>query len=49
LISWFPSVCVVEMEEALCKKLDPEGNAFFNINNKEDFSLAEQIELGKVK
>jgi len=49
LISWFPSVRVVEMEEALCKKLDPEGNAFFNINNKEDFSLAEQIELGKVK
>jgi molybdopterin-guanine dinucleotide biosynthesis protein A len=49
LISWFPSVRVVEMEEALCKQLDPEGNAFFNINNKEDFSLAEQIELGKVK
>lgn len=49
LISWFPSVRVVEMEEALCKQLDPEGHAFFNINNRDDFLLAEQIELGKVK
>jgi molybdopterin-guanine dinucleotide biosynthesis protein A len=47
LISWFPSVRVVEMDEALCKRLDPDGHAFFNINNKEDFLLAEQIELGK--
>ena len=47
LISWFPSVRVVEMDEALCKQLDPSGLAFYNINNKEDFLLAEQIELGK--
>ena len=47
LISWFPSVRVVEMDEDLCKQLDPSGLAFFNINNKEDFLLAEQIELGK--
>lgn len=47
LISWFPSVRVVKMDEDLCKQLDPSGLAFFNINNKEDFLLAEQIELGK--
>ena len=47
LISWFPSVQILEMDEALCKQLDPSGLAFFNINNKEDFLLAEQIELGK--
>ncbi len=47
LISWFPSVRVVEMDEILCKQLDPARLAFFNINNKEDFLLAEQIELGK--
>jgi molybdopterin-guanine dinucleotide biosynthesis protein A len=47
LISWFPSVRVIEMDDVLCKQLDPSGLAFFNINNKEDFSLAEQIELGK--
>ena len=49
LISWFPSVRIIEMDEALCKQLDPSGLAFFNINNKEDFLLAEQIELGKAK
>jgi molybdopterin-guanine dinucleotide biosynthesis protein A len=49
LISWFPTVRVVEMDEDLCKQLDPSGLAFFNINNKEDFLLAEQIELGKKK
>jgi molybdopterin-guanine dinucleotide biosynthesis protein A len=48
LISWFPSVRVIEMDEVLCKQLDPSGLAFFNINNKEDFLRAEQIELGKV-
>lgn len=47
LISWFASVQVLEMDEELCKQLDPDGLAFFNINNKEDFLLAEQIELGK--
>jgi len=47
LISWFPSVRVVEMDEALCKQLDPSGLAFFNINNRDDFLLAEQIELSK--
>ena len=45
LVSWLSSVQVVEMNEALCKKLDPEGHAFFNINTREDFLLAEQIEL----
>ena len=49
LISWFPTVCVVEMDEILCKQLDPDGLAFFNINNKEDFLLAEKIELAKTK
>jgi molybdopterin-guanine dinucleotide biosynthesis protein A len=49
LISWFPSVRIVEMDEVLCKQLDPSGLAFFNINNKEDFLLAEQIELKKAK
>jgi len=49
LISWFPMVQVVEMDETLCKRLDPDGHAFFNINNREDFLLAEQIELGIAK
>lgn len=49
LVSWFPSVRVVEMDEALCRKLDIDGLAFFNINSKEDFLLATQIELEKQK
>lgn len=49
LISWFASVQVLEMDEELCKQLDPDGLAFFNINNKEDFLLAEQIEMRKSK
>lgn len=49
LVSWFPSVRVVEMDEALCKQLDPDGLAFFNINNKDDFLLAEQIESEKTR
>jgi len=49
LISWFPSVRVLEMDEVLCGQLDPDGLAFFNINSKEDFLLAEQIELEKTK
>ena len=47
LISWFASVRVIEMDKVLCKQLDPAGLAFFNINNREDFLLAEQIELGE--
>lgn len=47
LVSWFPSVRVIEMEGFVCKALDPEGLAFFNINHREDFLLAEQIELAK--
>jgi len=49
LISWFPSVRVLEMDEVLCGQLDPDGLAFFNINSKEDFLFAEQIELEKTK
>ena len=47
LVSWFPAVQVIEMDATICSKLDPDGLAFFNINNKEDFLLAEQIELAK--
>ncbi len=47
LVSWFPSVRVIEMEGIVCRALDPDGLAFFNINHKEDFLLAEQIELAK--
>ncbi len=43
LVSWFPSVRVIEMNGTICKAIDPDGLAFFNINNKEDFLLAEQI------
>ena len=49
LISWFASVQVLEMDEELCKQLDPDGLAFFNINNKVDLLLAEQIEMRKSK
>ena len=47
LVSWLPAVRVVEMDAALCKRLDPDGLAFFNINNKEDFLLAEKIAGGE--
>jgi molybdopterin-guanine dinucleotide biosynthesis protein A len=47
LVSWFSLVRVVEMDEDLCRQLDPDGLAFFNINSKEDFLLAEKIELEK--
>jgi len=47
LVSWFSSVQVIEMDEDLCRQLDPDGLAFFNINSKEDFLLAEKIELEK--
>lgn len=47
LVSWLPAVTVVEMDAALCRRLDPAGLAFFNINNREDFLLAEQIARGE--
>ena len=47
LVSWFSLVRVVEIDEDLCRQLDPDGLAFFNINSKEDFLLAEKIELEK--
>lgn len=43
LISWFPYVKVQELDEVACRKLDPSGLAFFNINTKEDFSRAESL------
>lgn len=43
LISWFPSVRVIEMDEELCRQLDPDGLAFFNINSMEDYLQAQQI------
>lgn len=43
LISWFPTVNVIEMDHAFCKQIDPEGHAFLNINTKEDFLHAESI------
>lgn len=49
LISWLSLVKVIEMDEELCKQFDPDGLAFFNINNKEDFLQAEQIELRKIE
>ncbi len=43
LISWFPFVRVIEMDEELCRQLDPDGLAFFNINSMEDYLQAQQI------
>lgn len=49
LISWFPAVQVVEMDESLISQLDPYGHAFFNINNKDDFIVAEKIAQSQLK
>ncbi len=43
LISWFPSVQVLEMDEKLCWELDPSRLAFININTPEDFAKAESL------
>jgi molybdopterin-guanine dinucleotide biosynthesis protein A len=45
LVSWLPSVRVIEMDDELCRQLDPDSLAFTNINSKEDFLQAEQIGL----
>jgi len=43
LISWFPEVRVVELDSDFCRKYDPYGLAFFNINTPEDFARAEAL------
>lgn len=43
IISWFPLVKVVIVEESVIDSLDPEGLAFFNVNTPVDLQRAEQI------
>jgi len=45
LISWLPSVQVVEFDEQMIEKFDPKHLAFINTNTQEEFSKAEQIAL----
>ncbi len=43
IISWFPLVKVVIVEESVIDSMDPERLAFFNVNTPEDLKRAEQI------
>ncbi len=43
LISFFPQVKVLPVEESELSRLDPYGLSFFNINTPEDLAQAERI------
>lgn len=43
IISFFPLVKVVKVDESVIAAMDPDGLAFFNINTPEDLQRAEQI------
>jgi len=43
LISFFPQVKVLTVEESELSRLDPHGLSFFNINTPEDLAQAERI------
>ena len=43
IISWFPLVKVVIVEESVIASMDPERLAFFNVNTPGDLKRAEQI------
>ena len=43
ILNFYPDISLVVMEEDEIKMLDPEGLAFFNINTKEDLSIARKI------
>ena len=43
IISFFPLVKVVKVDESVIAAMDPDGLAFFNINTPEDLKRAEQI------
>lgn len=43
LISWFPGVNVLALEQAELREYDPNGLAFWNLNTPEEFQQAEQL------
>ena len=49
LVGWFPAIKVDEIDESTCRRLDPGGMAFFNINTPEDKAIAEAYLEGQQK
>ncbi len=43
LISFYPMVHVLPVEESVLSRLDPRGLSFFNVNTLEDLAQAERI------
>lgn len=46
MISFFPSVQVVAIDEVTLARLDPQGFSFFNVNTPADLEQAEEIMQG---
>lgn len=43
MISYFPKVHILPIEEPVLSELDPSGLSFFNVNSAEDLEQAEEI------
>lgn len=43
LISFFPEIRLLTIEDADLVRFDPQGRSFFNVNTPEDLSLAEKM------
>ncbi|MEE8121593.1 MAG: molybdenum cofactor guanylyltransferase [Anaerolineales bacterium] len=43
MVSYFPKVHVLPIEEPVLSELDPSGLSFFNVNTAEDLERAEQL------
>lgn len=43
MVSFYPQVRVLPIEEHVLSKLDPSGLSFFNVNTAEDLERAEQL------
>jgi len=43
MVSFYPQVHVLPIEEKVLSKLDPSGLSFFNVNTTEDLERAEQL------
>jgi len=43
MVSFYPQVHVLPIEEPILGELDPSGLSFFNVNTVEDLERAEQL------
>ena len=47
ILNFFPEVKIRAIEEVIIKQFDPQGDTFFNINTRDDYSKAKKMSGGE--